>query len=100
MARSKGWHPEDIKVALRKRFGPITTLSRGWGMAQNAITNTLSRVDYSRPTELRIAEALGVPAHEIWPHRWNPDGTPLPRNFERQLIAGTRISERQKRKAA
>lgn len=95
-----GWHPEDIKAALRKQFGPITNLSRQWGMGSAAITNTLSRPDYSRPMELRIAAALDVAPHEIWPRRWGADGSPLPRSNERILTPGTRNTERQNRDAA
>ena len=100
MARSPGWHPEDIKAALRKQFGPITTISTQWGLSRAAITNTLGRPDYSMATERRIAEALGESLHVLWPRRWKPDGTPLPRNHERQLIAGTAKPERQIRDAA
>ena len=100
VARNQGWHPEDIKAALRKQFGPITAISAGWGLSRAAITNTLGRPDYSTATERRIAEALQVPLHVLWPRRWNPDGTPLPRNLERKLIPATRNSERQNRDAA
>ena len=80
MAReSKGWHAEDIKAELRKRLGPITSLSGSWGWSRTAISKVLRRPDYSPPLERRIAEALGVEPHEIWPDRWHPDGTPKKR---------------------
>ncbi|MDE2334264.1 MAG: helix-turn-helix domain-containing protein [Rhodospirillales bacterium] len=75
---ARRWHPEDIKAELRKRFGEMTTLSKSWGYARTAISVALA-TDRSRVVERRIAEALQVPLHELWPDRWNPDGTSLPR---------------------
>ena len=81
MARTPtGWHPEDIKARLRILYGPITTLSEAWGFNRNAITLTLKRHDYSQKVEAKIGEALGVPLHQLWPARWSPAGTPLPRS--------------------
>lgn len=80
MARTPtGWHPEDIKAELRKRYGPITKLSVSWDAGRNAVTETIRRHDYSQRIEKKIAEALDVDPHVIWPRRWAPDGTPLPR---------------------
>ena len=74
-----GWHSEDIKAQLRKRFGPLTTLSKRWGYARATLSVALA-TDRSRVVERRIAEALQVPLHELWPERWNPDGTSRPRS--------------------
>ena len=76
----QGWHREDIKGALRKRFGPITVLSRAWGYSQAGITNTLLRPDYSPAIEQRIAEALGETPQTLWPDRWTPEGASRPRS--------------------
>ena len=92
---ARRWHPEDIKAELRKRFGEMTTLSKSWGYARNAISVALA-TDRSRVVERRIAEALQVPLHELWPERWNPDGTSRPRrrrggrNHRRRATPGKR----------
>ena len=75
----QGWHPEDIKAALRKRYGAITHLSVRWGYATSHITQAIRKSNYSRRVELRIAEALDLLPHILWPDRWSPDGKPLPR---------------------
>ncbi|MBX9594205.1 MAG: helix-turn-helix domain-containing protein [Roseomonas sp.] len=76
----QGWHREDIKGELRKRFGPITVLSRAWGYGPAAITSTLLRPDFSPAIEQRIADALELTPHTLWPERWLPNGTPRPRS--------------------
>jgi len=74
----QGWHREDIKAALVKRYGPIVHLSETWGYDRAAITNALRAPQYSKTLEKRIAQALGVTAHELWPDRWSEDDAPLP----------------------
>ncbi len=75
----KGWHPEQIKAALRQSHGAITRLSVTWGLGRTAISQALRRPDYSSSIELRIADALGRKPHELWPARWSADGQMLPR---------------------
>lgn len=99
MARS-GWHPEDIKAELRKRFGEITRLSQSWGLHRTAITNTLRRPVNSMRTEKRIATALNVPLHELWPERWDAGGAPLPRSIAVNPNGAGSAGERQKKAAA
>jgi Ner family transcriptional regulator len=79
MVVARGWHVEDIKAELRKRFGEMTSLATSWGYSRAAISVTLA-TDHSQVLERRIAEALQVPLHELWPDRWNPDGTSRPRS--------------------
>ena len=75
-----GWHPEQIKAAIRQACGPVTRVSIEWGFSKTAISSALRRPDYSMVIEKRIAEALGVSLHELWPSRWAPDGAALPRH--------------------
>ena len=100
----KGWHPEDIKAALRKQFGPITLLSVEWGYATNGISNAIRKPNYSRPLERRIAEALGQQLHALWPDRWERGGRPLPRPRQGAAAAKSSraqpLTHRQIRKAA
>lgn len=96
-----GWHPEDIKAALRKRFGPLTTLSRSWGLDRTAISCVLRDPAHSVPTELRIALVLGVPPHELWPDRWDVvTGRRLPRPDKADRKPAPPVSQRQKERAA
>lgn len=69
-----GWHREDIRSALRKKFGNLTSLSVDWGYAPNAITQALGARGWAG-IERRIAEALEVSPHALWPNRWTPEGT-------------------------
>lgn len=78
-ARRQAWNRERIKGELRTKFGPITELSIKWGYARGAISAVLMRRAYSIPLEIRIAAALEVSPHALWPDRWTPDGQSLPR---------------------
>jgi Ner family transcriptional regulator len=95
-----GWHRDRIKAALQGKLGPITHLSVAWGYPRSSITTCLISPDYSRPLEMRIAEALGVPLHELWPNRWRADGSPLPRPRETNRATPEEITARQKAEAA
>ena len=74
-----GWHVEDIKAELRKRFGSLNLLAERWQLHRGTISAAINRPHYSNPIEKRIAEALDVAPHVIWPDRWHPDGTPKKR---------------------
>ena len=84
-------HPEDLKAALRKRYGTISGLARRWGYNRAAITNTILRHDYSVKLEELIAGALDISPFDIWPERWSPNGEPLPRTGRKS----SRFSARQ-----
>lgn len=78
MAKPKGWHREDIKAELRKRFGSVTVLSLQWGYSRAAISHALMGGHRrSAKVERRIADALGLHPHTLWPDRWSPEGEPL-----------------------
>lgn len=69
----KGWHPEDIKAEIRKRGVTLTQLALNHDLPDHACRAALYRPHYL--AELVIAEFLGVPARQLWPSRFNPDGT-------------------------
>lgn len=76
MARKpSGMHVEDIKAAIRKKWVTLAALSRHLGKNANAVTQTLATPGYSVPTELAIAKELGREPQEIWPDRFEHDGT-------------------------
>ena len=67
------WHPADIKAALDKA---------GWSLSQLSIYHGVSRncmgVALRRPfpkAERIIAEVIGDRPQDIWPSRYNEDGT-------------------------
>jgi Ner family transcriptional regulator len=97
----QGWHREDIRAALVKRYGPVTHLCRTWGLDPTAISAALRGVYRRSSVELRIAEALGETPHTLWPDRWNPDGSPRPRrvNEGKSATSGS-PAHPEKRKAA
>lgn len=68
----KGWHKEDIKAAIRKRGTTMNALASDRGLKPSTVRNALIRPVFSG--EVAIAEFLGIPAHELWPDRWTPDG--------------------------
>lgn len=74
----KGWHHEDIKAALRKRHRTLEAFSRSLGLHGSAVRVALSPGGYWPKLETIIAEELGQPPHELWPEKWNPDGTRRP----------------------
>lgn len=74
------WHPADIKAALHKRGITLASIAQVNGMTSSStLSSTFTR---SYPlNEQRIAAAIGVHPKEIWPSRYNADGTPKPRGF-------------------
>lgn len=74
------WHPADIKAAMAKAGWTLAALAAAHGLTTaTPLSHTFTR---SYPlNEKRIAEAIGVPVWEIWPSRWNADGTPKPRGM-------------------
>jgi len=65
-----GWHPEDIKAAVRRRGSTLTQLSRDHGFCDAAASQALRRT--WRAVEKVIADFLGVPARRLWPERYQP----------------------------
>lgn len=101
MAQPPGaWHLEDIKAAIRKRFGSLREASRAWGYDIAAISHVLMDPRYSRPLEQKIASELGVKPHVLWPTRWSLDGNPLPRDGDQGDITDAQRLSCPKRKAA
>lgn len=92
-----GWHRDRVKAELKRLHGSITHLSQSWGYNRTAITCALRRTDYSVTLERRIADALAVPPHVIWPDRWAPNGAPNPRPVvERHLRRSSETPKSQK----
>lgn len=71
-ANQKDWHPADIVAALHKRGITLRKLAEQHGASPKAVTRALR--ERSAPGEIRIARALGIAPHIIWPSRYDEDG--------------------------
>lgn len=71
--KPKGWHREDIKAAIRKRGTSLERLSEANGLDKRSCSLALLRPSFA--AELAIAEFLGVSPRQIWPHRYDANGT-------------------------
>ena len=77
MARKpEGWHPEDIRAALRKRHGTIAAFAQKIGYAQSTLGNVLAGGRFVPGPMQAIAKDLGANLFALWPHFYHPDGTP------------------------
>lgn len=73
-ASQEDWHPADVIAALRKRGITLRALAVQHGLKDSSgISVALVR---SLPVnEKRIADALGIHPKDIWPSRYNDDGS-------------------------
>jgi Ner family transcriptional regulator len=68
------WHPADIVAGLHKKGWSLQQLAKQNGYAgRSALSKALS--DPYPKAEAIIAKELGVEPQEIWPSRYNTDGT-------------------------
>lgn len=74
--RPQDWHRYDVIAALRKTPNKwnLSSLSEAHNYSRNAASEALRRPWPAM--EKVIADALGKTPQEIWPSRYNPDGTP------------------------
>jgi Ner family transcriptional regulator len=71
------WHPADVLAALKKRNLTLSGLSLRHGYHATAAGKALKKPWPA--LEAIIAQAVGVPPQQIWPSRYDENGTPLPR---------------------
>lgn len=96
----RGWHREDIKAELRKRHGNLTNLAIAWGFHRSTVSNAIDRPGHPA-VDFRIATALGVTPHILWPERWTPEGVRAERlTIEKQHSRPETQTHRQKSEAA
>lgn len=74
-SKTRGWHREDIKAAVRKRGTTMTKLATDHGLSDSACRIALIRPAPSG--ESVIASFLGVPLQVLWPDRYDPYGRRL-----------------------
>ena len=85
----KDWDPADIACALKKtqRRWSQRALSLSSGYSENAVSITLWKPWPA--VEAIIAREIGVHPAQIWPSRYNKDGTPK-RGTAHPLTSGRR----------
>ena len=74
-ADPKDWHNADIKAALEKQGWSLMRLSKFCGYNGNIVKHALHKPFPAG--EKFIAEAIGVHPKDIWPSRYNADGTAI-----------------------
>ena len=62
------WHRADIVAALHKQGLSLSQLSLAAGLSASTLRTAL-RAPYPRAERI-IAQAIGIPASEIWPSRY------------------------------
>ena len=68
------WHKADIKAALEKAGFTLRGLARSKGMSPNYFVYCLAVP--SPKAQALLAQAIGLPPQDIWPSRYEPDGSP------------------------
>ena len=98
MARP-GWHPEDIKAAIRKTGVTLTELSLRNGLGESTVRQAI--LFNSCPAgEKVIADYLGINPFELWPRRYNKQGQRIIGRAARQSTKNQARGHRQKGAAA
>jgi lambda repressor-like predicted transcriptional regulator len=97
---AQGMHPADIVAAIRKQHGTCRALAKRLEVSPSAIAHVIQDPLYSTRLERRLALAIGVSLHAIWPDRWTEAGEALPRSQRSQGAPPHRIISSQKQKAA
>ena len=72
-SKRKGWHREEIKAAIRMRGTDLEELSVSNGLGPADCSSALRRPHFA--AEMVIAEFLGRSPRELWPQRYDEDGT-------------------------
>lgn len=68
------WHPADVVAALRKKGWSLQQLAKENGYAGRSALSSALAQPYPK-AEAIIAKALDLAPQEIWPTRYNADGT-------------------------
>ena len=92
------WHPADVRAAVSKAGSTLAKIAEDAGLHVSTAQQALKRPCYAG--EQAIAQFLGVPAHHIWPGRYDSAGLPKHPRIRKQLNADNSAVEYQKRVAA
>lgn len=69
---TQGWHSEDIKAAVRKKGSTLRAISIDAKLCLDAGTIALKKPFPS--AQRAIANFLGLPIHDLWPHWYDQHG--------------------------
>jgi Ner family transcriptional regulator len=96
LTTSSDWHPADILAAIKKAGWTVTGLSEAHGYHRATLWKTLSTRPHNAGQRI-IADAIGVPATEIWPSRYDAAGRFIDRRGRKPSTAsGARHPRRRK----
>lgn len=73
--KGQDWHPADVKSALEKAGWSLRRLSRHHGYSDHFLALVFQLPYTTVKAERFVAEAIGRTPEEIWPSRFNADGT-------------------------
>lgn len=73
--KGQDWHPADVKCALEKSGWSLRRLSRHHGYSDHFLSLVFQLPYTTVKAEKCVAEAIGRTPEEIWPSRFNEDGT-------------------------
>ena len=79
-ASQQDWHPADIVAAIRKRGYTLSDIARAEGLNSSSILSRAMTQSYPA-AEVRLAKYAGVPVQQMFPTRYYPDGTKIPRGM-------------------
>lgn len=79
------WHPADIVAALHKRGYTLRDIARAEGLNDSS-TLSKAMVQSYPAGERRLAKYAGVPVQEMFPTRYDADGTKIPRGIRGERI--------------
>lgn len=69
------WHSADVLASVRKKGWSLQQLALASGYARGGSLNKALREPYPKAERI-IAECIGIEPRQIWPSRYNRDGTP------------------------
>jgi len=87
------WDAEGIKAEIRRRGGTQRGVALAYGVSPSSVRCAFVQPLYQG--EQAVAAFLGVPARELWPDRYDPDGTPRHPRYRRQFIQARAGGHRQ-----
>jgi Ner family transcriptional regulator len=96
--KPRGWHPEDIKAAVRKKGTTLTALALANKLPESACRVALRMPYYIG--EQAISRFLGISPRTLWPDRYDEDAQPLQPRIRAKITSGRVASQCQKRVAA
>lgn len=98
-SQQKDWHRAKVISELHQVGITLAGLARAYGMTTSSTFSVA--LDRSYPlNEQRIADALGIHPKEIWPSRYNQDGSPKLRGIRALQFNATALARNSKRTAA